>query len=305
MMVLSVARAQRLKPLLDAFRDTRDFAARVRADPVEFPHRYDDPRDIEVVGLLSAALAYGRVELFKPKIAGLLDGLGPGPAAAMAGLSVASAARLLEGFVYRFNVAADLAVLFIGIGAALQRFGSLEACFVNQLEERGSWRSGLQGFIREIRGAAPEREIVRALGRVRGVAHLLPGADAGAAKRLNLYLRWMVRGPDVVDLGVWRRVSPAQLMMPVDTHIARIASRLGLTQRRTISWAMAEEVTASLRLLDPRDPVKYDFALCHWGMSGACPVVPMREHCLACPLKSACSIRPGRRGVRGAAIIEP
>ena len=305
MMVLSVARAQRLKPLLDAFRDTRDFAARVSADPVEFPHRYRDPRDIEVVGLLSAALAYGRVELFKPKIAGLLDRLGPGPAVAMAELTVASAARLLEGFVYRFNVAADLAVLFLGIGATLQRYGSLEACFVSELEKRGSWRSGLQGFVREIRGAAPEREIVRALGRARGVAHLLPGADAGAAKRLNLYLRWMVRGPDVVDLGVWARVSPAQLMMPVDTHIARIARWLGLTHRRTISWAMAEEVTASLRLLDPRDPVKYDFALCHWGMSGACPVVPVRAHCLACPLKSACSIHPVKCGARGAAIIDP
>lgn len=159
MMVLSVARAQRLKPLLDAFRDTRDFAARVSADPVEFPHRYRDPRDIEVVGLLSAALAYGRVELFKPKIAGLLDRLGPGPAVAMAELTVASAARLLEGFVYRFNVAADLAVLFLGIGATLQRYGSLEACFVSELEKRGSWRSGLQGFVREIRGLRPSARL--------------------------------------------------------------------------------------------------------------------------------------------------
>ena len=107
----------------------------------------------------------------------------------------------------------------------------------------------------------------------------------------------MVRGPDLVDLGVWRSVAPAQLMMPVDTHIARIARWLGLTHRRTISWAMAEEVTASLRLLDPTDPVKYDFALCHWGMSGACPVVPVRENCLACPLGPVCvhGHPPGRR----------
>jgi uncharacterized protein (TIGR02757 family) len=125
------------------------------------------------------------------------------------------------------------------------------------------------------------------------VHHLLPGADAGAAKRLNLYLRWMVRGPDEVDLGVWPGLRPAQLVIPVDTHVARIAALLGLCGRRTVGWAMAEEITGSLRLLDPQDPVKYDFALCHYGMSGACPVSPRRASCLACPLRSAC--RRGRR----------
>jgi uncharacterized protein (TIGR02757 family) len=293
--VLSATRAQALRPLLDAFVDSRDFALRVRADPVEFPHRYDDPRDIEVVGLVSAALAYGRVELFKPKIAWLLDVLGPRPATRVAGLTVAEAGELLTGFVYRFNVPADLAVLLLGIGGTLVEFGSLERSFVEAVEERGSWRGGIQGFVQRVRRSAPEREIVRVLGRTRGVAHLLPAADSGAAKRLNLYLRWMVRGPDVVDFGIWRHVSPARLVMPVDTHVARISRWLGLTSRKTISWAMAEEVTASLRLLDASDPVKYDFALCHWGMSGACPIVPVRENCLACPLRSACQMAPKKR----------
>jgi len=296
--VLSATGAQKLKPLLDAFRDRRAFEERVRADPIEFPHRYQDPRDVEVVGLLSAALAYGRVELFKPKIAGLLGALGSRPAAAMAGLSVASARGLVEGFVYRFNVGADLAVLLMGMGGALQRYGSLEGCFVDALERSGSWRGGLKGFVERVRGAAPEREIVEALGRTRGVAHLLPGADGGASKRLNLYLRWMVRGPDAVDLGIWRRVTPAQLVMPVDTHVARLAQWLGLTSRRSISWAMAEEITASLRLLDESDPVRYDFALCHWGMSGACPVEPARENCRRCPLRSVCQVGGGWGGVR-------
>jgi uncharacterized protein (TIGR02757 family) len=125
------------------------------------------------------------------------------------------------------------------------------------------------------------------------VHHLLPGADSGAAKRLNLYLRWMVRGPDEVDLGAWRRVRPAQLIIPVDTHIARIAGLLGLCERRTVGWEMAEEITGSLRRLDPEDPVKYDFALCHYGMSGACPAAPVRTVCVACSLRSAC--RRGRK----------
>lgn len=296
--MLSVERANRLRPLLDAFRDTRDEAGRVLADPVEFPHRYRDPRDVEVVALLSAALAYGRVDLFKPKIAGILDGLGARPARAMAALTVPQARELLDGFVYRFNVPADLAVLLLGIGRTLQADGSLEGAFVDALERTGSWRQAIAGFIGRVRTLAPEKDIVRALGKTRGVHHLLPGADSGAAKRLNLYLRWMVRGPDVVDFGVWKRVRPAQLMIPVDTHIARMGWWLGLTTRRTISWAMVEEITDSLRLLDPADPVKYDFALCHYGMSGACPIEPVREICLSCPLKSSC-----RRGSKLASLV--
>jgi endonuclease III len=103
----------------------------------------------------------------------------------------------------------------------------------------------------------------------------------------------MVRGPDSIDFGLWKRVSPSQLVMPLDTHVMRISRWLGLTRRATIGWAAAEEITASLRLLDAADPVRYDFALCHYGMSGACPARPVRDHCLACPLKGVC--RVGRR----------
>jgi uncharacterized protein (TIGR02757 family) len=288
--VLSKERAERLRPLLEAFRDGREVASRIAADPVEFPHRYTDPRDVETVGLLSAALAYGRADLFKPKIAGLLKQLGAHPARAMAALSVAQARELLAGFVYRFNVPADLAVLLLGMGRTLERFGSLERAFTSV---GGSRRAAIAGFVKGVRGAAPEQEITRALGATRGVHHLLPGADSGAAKRLNLYLRWMVRGPDEVDLGVWKTVAPASLIIPVDTHIARMGAWLGLTGRKTIGWDMAEEITASLRLLDPADPVKYDFVLCHYGMSGVCPALPLRENCLRCALRPGC-----KRGLR-------
>lgn len=291
--MLSAIQAERLRPLLDAMRDPRSLTERVLADPVEFPHRYRDPRDVEVVGLLSAALAYGRVELFKPKTAGLLDRLGPHPAATLQALDVPAVAELVDGFVYRFNVSADLAVLLMGMGAMLRRHGSLEAAFLEALDRGGSWRQAIQGFVLALRRSAPEAHLVRALGPTRGVEHLLPAADSGAMKRLNLYLRWMIRGADGVDLGVWGRLSPSQLVMPVDTHVARLSRWLGLTDRRTVGWAMAEEITASLRLLDAADPVKYDFALCHVGMSGACPLVAERSRCRACRLRPAC--REGRR----------
>src|SRR5579862_590254 len=113
---LSAGRAALLKPRLDAFFEAAPYAERIRFDPVELPHRYDDPRDIEVSALLSACLAYGRADLFKPKLEGLLAGMGSSPADFVTGLELAGAKSLLARFVYRFNVGADLAVLLLGMG---------------------------------------------------------------------------------------------------------------------------------------------------------------------------------------------
>jgi uncharacterized protein (TIGR02757 family) len=277
--------------LLDSFVESRPWQARVKADPVEFPHRYSDPRDVETVALLSASLAYGRADLFKPKIASILEGLGPKPAHALAALDVDKAKSLLDGFVYRFNLPADVAVLLLGMGRALEKHGSLEAAFLNG--RASSWQTTLARFAKGLRAAAPEAQIVRKLGPIRGLHHLLPFAEAGAAKRLNLYLRWMVRGPDPIDFGIWKKVSPAELVIPLDTHVMRISKWLGLTKRSTIGWVTAEEVTSSLRLLDPADPVRYDFALCHYGMSGACPAKPVQDNCRQCALKLECSVGSG------------
>lgn len=285
--------AERLRPVLEGFLQKYSHPARIAFDPIELPHRYTDPRDIEVSALLSACLAYGRVDLFKPKLEQLLAGMGRSPARFVAELDVAGARELLRGFVYRFNVGADLAVLLLGAGKALREHGSLEALFASHLEREGLLHAALSGFASSLR-EVPMGEVRRALGRERGLDHLLPSPlGAGAAKRLNLYLRWMVRGPDEVDFGIWKQVSPSQLMIPLDTHIHRISRHLGLTRRNDLSWRTAEEITASLRRMDPADPVKYDFALCHYGMSGACPSRPVAENCGACPLLASCREGPG------------
>lgn len=292
--MISRERARRLKPLLDALHDSRPWAERVRADPVEFAHRYEDPRDVEVVALLSASLAYGKATLFKPKIEQVLSRLGPAPANRLEHLEVKDLGGVLDGFVYRFNLPADLGVLLMGMGACLRQHRTLEAVFL-EARATGDWRASLSGFSQRLRDAADVPAIVKALGRVRGLDHLLP-VGGGAAKRLSLFLRWMVRGPDEIDLGIWKQVSPRELVIPLDTHIARLSTWLGLTSRRTQGWAMAEEITASLRLLDAADPVRYDFALCHLGMSGACPVRPAKVNCRRCPLVREC--RTGQRLLR-------
>jgi uncharacterized protein (TIGR02757 family) len=249
---------------------------------------------VEVAGLLAALLAYGRVDLFLPKVDRLLRAMGRSPAAYVRGLDVAGARQLLAGFVYRFNVGADVAVLLLGTGAMLRRRGSLEAGFAHHLRQAdGTLHEALAGFVRELRDV-DQRAIERALGPVRGLGHLLPvPLGLGAAKRLNLYLRWMVRGPDEVDLGIWKSLSPAALLVPLDTHVARVASRLGLTRRKSMGWQAAEEITESLRRVDAKDPVRFDFVLCHHGMSGACPPRARAALCRACALRAECQV--GRR----------
>lgn len=290
--MISPSRAARLKPMLDAFADDRPWGHRVAADPIELVHRYAAPRDVEVAGLLAAALAYGRADLFKPKVDGLLRQMGASPAAFVAELTVPRAAKVLAGFVYRFNLGADLGVLLMGMGGVLRDRGSLEALLVEGLGD--GLHAALAGFTAGIRAAAPLAALKKKVGPVRGLHHLLPHPlGKGAAKRLNLYLRWMVRGPDAVDFGVWKQVPASRLIIPLDTHVHRIAKLLGFTARNDLSWRTAEEVTAALRLLDANDPVRYDFALCHYGMSGACPARPVRANCEVCTLRGAC--RVGRR----------
>ncbi len=272
-----------------------DKAARLGFDPVDLPRRYGDPADQEVAGLFAAALAYGRADLFKPQLEGVLAEMGPSPARFCERLAEAPRRGLFAAFRYRFNVPADLAALAAAAGHVRLARGSLGDRFAALLRDAAGapepLRRALSRFARELREAPPARAALAGRGP-RGLAHLLPDPDlAGACKRWNLYLRWMVRGPDEIDLGAWKGVPRSSLVVPLDTHVARIARYLGLTDRRDMTWRTAEEVTASLRRLDPEDPVRFDFALCHLGMSGACP--PRRDptRCAACPLREGCRAR--------------
>jgi uncharacterized protein (TIGR02757 family) len=170
--------------------------------------------------------------------------------------------------------------------------GSLGARFARLIDEAGAGeapvRAALSRFADELRTAPPALTILRERGG-KGLRHLCPDPGAGgAAKRWNLYLRWMVRGPDGVDLGIWPDVPTAALVVPLDTHVARVARRLGLTRRKDLSWRTAEEITAALRVADPDDPVRFDFALCHLGMSGHCPPRRVPERCAICKLVEGC-----------------
>ena len=296
---LSPARAAALRPLLDALDVALDRTARIAADPVELPRRYADPDDAEVAALFAASLAYGRADVFKPVVERVLAAMGPSPAAFVREFARAPDPSFFAGAIYRFNRPPDLAALAAAIGAVRARHGSLGARFAALLRDgHGNLRGALARFAAELRGA-PRVESLLAGRGPRGLAHLLPdAAGPGASKRWNLYLRWMVRGPDGVDLGLWKEVPPAALVVPLDTHVHRVARALGLTARTDASWRTAEEITASLRRIDPADPVRYDFALCHLGMSGTCPAHREASRCAACALREACFKGRGARRPR-------
>jgi len=286
--VKSWARAELLRPALDALLLATDAPERMRGDPVELPHQYADARDVEVAALLCAALAYGRVDLFKPRLRVLLDALGPSPSQLARSSGPKELLRRASGFSYRMTDARDVACLLHGAGAILRRHGSLGACFTAHYRKLGTVRGALGAFVDDL--CAPDfRPITGQRGPTRRLKHLLPHPDRGSAcKRMNLFLRWMVRGPDGVDFGLWREVPAAELVVPLDTHVHRIGRFIGLTRRKDLSWKTAEDVTRKLRLLDAADPVRYDFALSHLGISGTCAARKDARRCAGCPLKPIC-----------------
>jgi uncharacterized protein (TIGR02757 family) len=196
----------------------------------------------------------------------------------------------LRAMVHRWTRGVDIAALLWILRQMLERSGSVEAFFAEGLAESDVDISGaLESFsnralaidVRPVYGRVPKRA---------GVCYFFPRPSAGSAcKRLNLFLRWMVRN-DEVDLGVWRSVRPGQLIVPLDTHIIRLARCLRLTRYTSPGWKMAADVTARLRALDPHDPVRFDFSICHIGMMNACGF-GRRQGDSQCPLKGHCHPR--------------
>jgi uncharacterized protein (TIGR02757 family) len=282
-----------LKHHLDTFIDNFPKEKHLANDPVRFVHRYEDPRDREVVGLISSVFAYGNVKSVLRTVDSALGYLGPSPARTIAAFDPRKDSRRLIGFYHRFNTSRDLAVLFWIMRRALEDYGSLEGAFASALSAKDAdITDALENFCKILLGFGHEQFYPRGeLKRRIGVRFLLPAPSQGSAcKRLNLYLRWMVRPDDGIDCGVWTRVSPRQLVIPLDTHIARISTYIGLTGMRNPGWAMALDITRSLRHLHADDPVRYDFALCHLGIAGDCPRKRNLEKCARCPILAICQL---------------
>jgi len=285
-----------LKERLEALVSTRDLRVRVQADPVSLVHRFDSSDDREVAGLVAALLAFGRVDGIRRSAGRVLQSLGPHPADAIAIAPREDLARRLRGFAHRIYRGPDLASLLWNAASLRRTEGSLGGALARRLEDTGGdVREALARWADQLRGPHPSRSL----------AHLVPDPRAASAcKRLWLYLRWMIRGPDGVDMGIWD-LQPSLLLIPLDTHVHRISVNLGLTSRRTASWRAAQDVTRVLCQLDPLDPVRYDFALCHLGISRECPSRRDPVRCHSCVLRTVCRVwRPTRSGRRAVTVGE-
>ena len=267
------------------------------SDPVHIVRRYTEPDDREIVGFCAAALAFGRVASVLHSIESLLAVMGASPAAFVRSFEPARHRTAIDPLVHRWIRGRDLVALLLILQRMLRESGSIERFFVAG-DDPSSPDIGpaLEAFSTR----ALQTDLTAAYGRMpkrAGVCYFFPRPSAGSAcKRLNLFLRWMTRR-DAIDLGTWTRVSPARLIIPLDTHVIRLGRCLRLTRYSTPNWKMAAEITTSLRTLDATDPVRYDFSLCHVGMMGACGYGRAQGD-RQCPLRGVC--RP-RREIRNRA----
>ena len=229
-------------------------------DPVWILHRFCDERDIETAGLIVSCYAYGQVPLINKFISNFFNSIDFKVYEFTSNFSQQKDKKFLNRFCYRFNSGEDLALLFRNMQRIISKYGSLKNYFLlNYCHEHENVLFALTAF---------SDELNKFSGKSPGYGYLIPRVQNNSAcKRLNLYLRWMVRKDDI-DFGIWNNVGKSKLIMPVDTHVFRVVSNLKMVKRKTCDMRFALELTEKLKQFDKDDPVKYDFALCHLGIDG-------------------------------------
>lgn len=254
---------QNLKEQLDKLvktYETKDFIAH---DPIQFIHRFSQKQDIEISGLLASSLAYGNrkhIITIVNKIHELMDNE---PYKFCQNYTIEKGEKIFEGINYRYTSSQDLVAFFHCLSQTLKNYESFEDLFKKYYkEDEENIKNALIGFSQEIKSFYEP---------MRGLSFLLPSpTNNSACKRLNLFLKWMVRKPPV-DFGLWKSVSPSKLIIPLDTHVARISKNLGICSRKSNDWTKAEMITSVLKECDPEDPAKYDFALFGFGVEHRAP----------------------------------
>ena len=278
--------ARDLNPLLDSLYDSFNFPESA-FDPIQVVRRYPRLADREIVAFLAAGLAFGRVASVVNSVEAVCRLLGDSPARVVAQFDPDRDGAALLPLVHRWIRGRDLVAVLWMLRVMVEEAGSLEAWYARGWSEA---HTDVEPSLESFSTRARAIDLRPAYGRVPKTPpayfFFARPSTGGACKRLNLFLRWMVR-TDGVDLGGWTRPLPSQLVLPLDTHTIRTGRCLRLTRRVSPGWKMAAEITAALRILDAADPVRYDFSLCHLGMMGACGF-GTRQRDEHCPLKGTC-----------------
>lgn len=238
--------------------------SQISPDPLQFLHRYTKPLDIEAMAIIASVFAYGNVNQIINTIEKIRLAADEEPYNFITKFNSASAKKL-SGIKHRFYTNDDIVHLFRTLNLLYEKHDSLKLFFYkfynpSDANLKNSITGFSSGFYQLLKLVYRQKQLST------GLKFMFPLPELGSAcKRTNLFLRWMVR-KDQLDFGLWNDIPASKLIIPVDTHIARVCQMLKLTKRKNVSWKMAEEITNNLKQFDADDPVKYDFAICHLGM---------------------------------------
>ncbi len=269
---------EKLRHVLTTLSDRKSTVKKLNMDPIAFPERYPGSVNREIVALIAASFAFGKVPEILKAIEKVLDPLGPMPANTLRTMKERELKELYSDFNYRFVRPEGLVAFFTGIRRILLTSGRPGA-----LVTKGNPLETANNLYRQLMKGSGNRA---ALHRSNLLADPKRG---GPAKRWMLFLRWMVR-EKAPDFGIWKHlIPPSELIIPLDTHVLRISRYLGFTGRRSPSMRAAMEITRCLAELDPADPLRFDYAIAHLGIDGICPREQKSRHCEICPLQEVCS----------------
>lgn len=230
----------------------------IECDPISIPHSFISNYDREAAGFLTAAIAWGRRDLILRSSRLLMEAMDNDPYQFIISAGMDDQARLSR-FVHRTFNSTDCIYFMKGLKEIYSRYDSMEDVILEGMKETGSLKEGLSFFRGQFFSLSHEKRTEK---------HFADVMTGAAGKRLNMFLRWMVRNDNKgVDFGIWKRISPSMLYIPLDLHSGNTARRLGLLTRKLNDWKAVEELTSVLREFDPSDPVKYDFALFGVGVN--------------------------------------
>lgn len=247
-----------LKKFLDLKANEFNSPAFIESDPVSVPHMFSLKQDIEIAGFLAAILSWGQRSVIIVNSLRLIQMMDNEPYGFLQNAANKDFSRF-SGFVHRTFNSDDCLFFLQALRVLYNEYESLEELFLMGYK----WESSIKQGIKELRD-----NFLQPPHLVRSEKHFPDPEKGSAAKRINMFLRWMVRNDDKgVDFGIWKSISPARLMCPLDVHSGRTARKLGLLYRRQDDWRAVEELTANLRTFDANDPVKYDYALFGMGMN--------------------------------------
>ncbi len=278
-----------LEPLYEKFEESYLYS-----DPLGFVHKFDDPKDIEVAGFIAAGFAFGSVSQIL-KVINKIDKIVNHEFYEFAlNFDIAECSKLFKGFYYRFIKEQDIIILFSILSEMLKKYGSIEKFFMEGYNPSDlNLKNAIISFSERAIKLADFSHVYNGLVVPKdSKAHFFFTSpfNNSPCKRMNLYLRWMIRNSDNLDFGIWPDIQPYQLIMPVDTHIGRISQYIGLTKRKNPSFRMAEEITNNLKKLDHFDPIKYDFAITRLGILNLCPKTKNEESCEKCSIFNVCKL---------------